>query len=160
MRKYILLLIASVIVYLGYHYSKHIVSEDELWVERITVPEGGIIEVYHSHKCLRSKPFYIEKENKIDFKKSKYSVYDICIHEDDAKMLNSISKTNINDVLDRGWTYSEDIESFVRYEKEICDISNRDYEVYHSWIGKGTKKLSKPISAWSLLEDMGRNIKW
>ena len=155
------MVLAAVGVYFAYHYSKHIVNDDELWVEKVSVPEGGFIEVYHSHKCLRSKPLYIDKEKKIGFKKTRYSVYDICILEDEVKMLNSISETNIKRVLDRGWETSEDIESFVRYEKEICDLSNRDYEVSYSWIGRGTKRLSKPIPGWRLLDGMkGREFKW
>lgn len=161
MKKYIFMALAAVGVYFTYHYSKHIVNEDELWVEKVSVPEGGFIKVYHSHKCLRSKPLYIDKEKKTGFKKTRFSVYDICILEDEVKMLNSISRTNIKRVLDRGWETSEDIESFVRYEKEICDLSNRGYEVSYSWVGRGTKKLSKSIDAWRLLDKTdGREFKW
>lgn len=161
LKKLIIIVLGLATIYFAYHYSKHIVGDEELWVEKVIVDEGGFIKVYHSHKCLRSKPLYIEKEDKIDFKKTKFSVYDICIPDDEVEMLNSISKTNINRVLERGWVTSEDIESFVRYEKEICDLSNRDYDVSYSWIGRGTKKLSKPIEAWLLLDETdGRKFKW
>lgn len=156
-KKYILIFTGIVAVYFVYHYSKHFVEKDELWSEKVIVPDGGFIEIYHSHKCLRSKPFFIEKEDKIDFRKSKYSVFDICILDEEVKMLNAISYYNINESLERGYIF-DDIKDVSRYENEMCDLSNRDYEVYYSWIGRGVKKLSKPISAWSLLEDMGRDM--
>lgn len=157
MKKYILIIVGVVVFYFGYHYSKHIVGEDELWYEKITIPEGGFIKVYHSHRCLRSKPLFIEREDKIDFRKSKYSVFDICISDEEVKMLNAVSEYNIKETLERGYVF-DDIEDVSRYEDEICDLSNRDYEVFHSWIGTGIKKLTKPISAWALLEDIGREF--
>lgn len=157
MKKFIIIVLGLVLIHFAYIYSKHFVGEDELWSEKVTVPEGGFIEIYHSHKCLRSKPFFIEKEDKINFRKSKYSVFDICILDEEVKMLNAISKYNIKESLERGYIF-EDVQDVSRYEDEICDLSNRDYEVYHSWIGRNAKKLSKPISAWSLLEDMGRDM--
>lgn len=155
--KYILILTGIVAVYFAYHYSKHFVEKDELWSEKVTVPESGFIEIYHSHKCLRNKPFFIDKEEKINFRKSKFSVFDVCISDEEVEMLNAVSRYNIKESLERGYVF-DDIEDVSRYEDGICDLSNRDYEVYYSCIGREVKKLSKPISGWSLLEDMGRDF--
>lgn len=137
----------------------HNVGENELWVEDVDIEEGGYIEILHSHRCKRSKPFSIDKIDKIEFRKNKFSVFDICILDEEVKMLNAISKYNITKSIKDGYIFG-DIGDVSRYEDEICDLSNRDYEVGHSWIGTKTKVLSKKISAWSLLDDMGRDFKW
>lgn len=160
MRKVLYIITAIALIIIVRYIVSHNVGENELWVEKVSVPEGGIIEVYHSHKCIRDKPFSIETEDKIEFKKKRFSVYDICILDDEAKMLNEISRFNNTRLLERGWENSEDIESFVRYENDICDLSNRDYDVEYSWIGRKTKKLSKPVSAFVLLDELGREFKW
>lgn len=158
---YILVLAGVFAIFFVYHYSKHFVDDDELWSEEVTVSKEGIIEIFHSNKCMRSKPFFLEKIDKIDFQKTKFTVFDICIYQDEAAMLNSISKYNIKRILDRGWTYSDEIESFINYEENICDTTDRDdYEVKYCLRNGKSEKMKKSVFGFILLENMGRDVEW
>lgn len=161
MKKIVYVLIGVALFFIVRYIVTHDVGKDELWVERVPVSEGGTIDIYHSDKCPRSKPFSIDKVDKIEYRKTKFSVFDICIDEKEAEMLNSISKYNINRILERGWTYSEEIELFVYYEENICDLTDSDdYRVYYSLYKGKTKKLNKSLSGCFLLDDMGGKVEW
>ena len=163
MKRYIYVALLLFVAFGIWYFVSHSVSSTELWSEKIDIKEGGYIEVYHSHRCTRNKPLFIDKHEKIEFIKSKHTAFDICIDEKEAKVLNTISKYNINEVIEKGWIFvgSEvDADEIIRFEKEICDKSNRDdYSTSYSWVGVGMLKLHQPVHPFALLDDMGRKYR-
>lgn len=163
MKKYIYVALLFSVAFGIWYLVSHNVSSTELWSEKIDVKEGGYIEVYHSHRCTRGKPLFIDKCEKIEFIKRKHTAFDICIDEKEAKVLNTISKYNINEVIENGWLFVGDEVSpneIIRFEKEICDKSSRDdFSTNYSWVGVGMLKLQRPVHPFVLLDDMGRKCR-
>ena len=115
------------------------VKTDEVWIENYQLKDGSYIDIVHSHSCKTKKPFFEKNTNRkmIDFYKTKYTVYDYCITEDDADMLNHISKRNIKLALEHDWLFLEDSIDFADYEhfSNAIDTTERIYTVSHSRFG-------------------------
>ena len=127
------------------------VGKDELWREKVELPNGTHCMVYHSYDCSRKKPFILCKEKKFDFRKDKYSVFDYCVSEDEVRILNLISRKNIHNDLDLSIDYGD--YDWYRKNKNIYDTTNRDYVVYYSThTGIDLQELETPRSGFSLCE--------
>lgn len=148
MKKYII----AILIACGLSSSTHSVDPEELWYEKLELKDGTHIYVYHNHECRRKQPFFTSTVEKINYHKSKCDVYDICIGEEEAFMLNVISNYNIRKDIDMAETYSEfeDLRKMnLRY-----DTSNRVYDVYYSVTDNGKFiKLDKPIAGFILLDE-------
>lgn len=138
-RHYILIVIA--IVLLGWLLPQIInnkVGEDEIWYETYQIQDGSSIRIIHSHNCKAKKPFFAwNVQCKIlHYHKEKIDVFDYCINEDDANMLNYISKRNIKKALDLQWAYAEDSNDRERclWHEKMWDTTFRMYEVAYSMI--------------------------
>lgn len=113
------------------------VENDELWREKIILEDGSHIMVFHSSNCSQKKPFFVNTEKKIDFKKYKYDVFDFCISEEEASMLNVISGRNINKAKEMEYLYADDEQerSFSKLKEQLYDSTDRTYSIYFSLKG-------------------------
>lgn len=131
-------------------------DKDELWREKVKLSDDTHIFIYHSSKCKKKRPFFTVIEKKIDFEKLKYGVFDICISERDADMLNGISKKNIADYIDYAYLFAEDDQDYEYYFNKVAvlDTTERKYDVYWSSKNEGDLvKLKHPISTYDLTTD-------
>lgn len=127
------------------------VGEDELWREKVELPNGTHCMVYHSYDCPHKKPFFLCKEKKFNFRKKKYSVFDYCVSEDEVRILNLISDKNIYRDLKSAFDYGD--YDWYQEREGIYDNTNRDYEVYYStYTGIDLQELGAPLSGFSLCE--------
>lgn len=129
----------------------HKCNTDELWREKVTLSDDTHIFIYHSSKCTKKQPFTSVTEKIIDFKKFKFDVFDICITEQDADMLNQISKRNVSDYVDNALIFAEDKTDYELYKTtiDIIDITKRKYKVYWATNDNGGLiKLKSPISTY------------
>ena len=111
------------------------VSDDEIWWEKYQLDDGSYIRVIHAHDCRAKKPLiaWNVQCDMIEYYKEIIDVYDYCIDEDDAAMLNSISRRNTKNALERQWAYAEedDYES-CRHNEMMWDTSMRTRNVAFS----------------------------
>ena len=118
------------------HLVDNKVSDDEIWWEYYKISDGSTIRIIHSYKCDAKKPFiaWNVQCNILDYQKLKYDVYDYCIHEDDADMLNAISYRNIKYGLERQWFFAEDETDFelCKLHEKMWDTTFRRHEVAYS----------------------------
>lgn len=128
----------------------HKLEEDEIWRDKVTLNDGSYIFVYHSHNCKHKKPLFLCREKIIDFRKLKYSVYDYCISERDAEMLDAISRRNIGCFEEYAY---DDVGGDMYFKSmDVFDDSHRDfYTVYFSRKSDGELILQKePIEMFML----------
>lgn len=115
------------------------VNEDEIWWEEYQIKDGSYIRIIHAHDCKAKKPLirWNVQCNMLDYYKCKYDVYDYCIDEDNAIMLNAISKRNIKYAMERQWAYAETEQDVAvcRRNDKMWDTTDRTYEVAYSLKG-------------------------
>ena len=115
------------------------VSEDEIWWELYQIPDGSFVRIIHAHDCDAKKPLtrWNVQCKILDYYKHKNDVYDYCIHDDDAIMLNAISKRNIKYAMERMWDYAEDEQDYkmCRWNDKMWDTTNRIHELVYSMLG-------------------------
>lgn len=125
------------------------VEYDELWREKVELPDGTHCMVYHTHDCPNDKPFFLCKEKKYDYRKMKFDVFDYCVEEEEVIILNLISERNIRRELES--PYICDAYNYFSLVKRMYDMSKRGYEVYYSVDDKGElHELEKSRSGFSL----------
>jgi hypothetical protein len=112
------------------------VGDDEIWWEFHELSDGSEIRIIHSPKCDAKKPFiaWNVQCDILDYEKLKYDVYDFCILEEDADMLNAISYRNIKYVMERQWIFAEDETDYelCKLHEKMWDTTFRKYEVSFS----------------------------
>lgn len=112
------------------------VTEDEIWWESYQINDGSYIRIIHAHDCQAKKPCiaWNIQCKMLDYYKQKIDVYDYCINEDEAIMLNYISMRNIKHALERQWAYAEDENDYkiCRWNEKIWDTTLRVREVAYS----------------------------
>ena len=125
-----------VLALLGPSIADNKVGEDEVWWEYYDVGDGSYVRIMHAHDCGTRKPLaaWDVQTDILDYHKDKIDVYDHCIGEDDAIMLNAISKRNIKRALDYGMLFVEDGGDFagLRRHEEMWDTTDRTDRVYYA----------------------------
>lgn len=130
------------------------VEHDELWREKIELPNGSHCFVYHSFDCPNKKPILLCTEKKYEYRKMKHDVFDYCISEDEIQILNLISNKNIREALESSIDYGD--YNFYIEMKNIYDLSNRGHILYYSINNESNlQELEKPMSGFSLIELYG-----
>ena len=115
------------------------VTKNEIWWERYQIQDGSYVRIIHSHDCRNAKKTFVAWNvqcKMLDFYKEKIDVYDYCIGEDEANMLNYISKRNIKYAMERQWATAVDEEDYnaCRWNDKIWDTTLRVYEVVYSML--------------------------
>lgn len=121
------------------------IKHNELWEEHYDLPNGSTIFIFHSSACNIKKPFFLNKRNMIDFIKFKYFVYDYCISEEEAAMLNIISRRNIEHAINEEEIIEETDRKSFEWFLKVIDRSNRDYKAYYSLGKNDIHKLKEPF---------------
>ena len=113
------------------------VSEDEIWWEYYQLSDSSYVRIIHSYDCETKKPLirWNVQCKILGYRKHKNDVYDFCIHDDDAEMLNCISKRNIKRSLEYQYIFAEDERDLelLELDEKILDTTDRKYEVYYSF---------------------------
>ena len=111
------------------------VDDDELWLETKELNDGTTIHVYHSAKHNNERPTIVSTVKKINFRKLKSDIYDSCISENEAKMLNAISNYNIKEYIDNAWIFEEG-KTYEEY-CSLLDTTDRTYNTPYSITKEG-----------------------
>ncbi|MCR5588113.1 MAG: hypothetical protein K6F72_00695 [Bacteroidales bacterium] len=115
------------------------VSENEIWWESYQIPDGSFVRIIHAHDCDAKKPLIRWNVHckMLDYYKQKNDVYDYCINDDEAIMLNAISKRNIKHAMERMWDYAEDKQDYemCRWNNKMWDTTNRIHGLVYSVLG-------------------------
>lgn len=95
-------------------------EENEIWFESIEVKPNVFIEVIHTKGCRLQKP-YFAKRIKIDshFSKNKNDVFDYCVDDDLALILNAISYRYNKNFIQWAWFFDDTNEERNRTDKRI-----------------------------------------
>ena len=70
-------------------------NNDEIWRDKVELPDGSHVMVYHTYMCNQKRPFFCPKDKMIDFVQMKFDVFDYCFSEEDIRLLIDISKRNV-----------------------------------------------------------------
>ena len=124
------------------------VGYKQIWREKHVFPDGSHVMIYHSNSCTKEKPFLLLKENIIDYRKFKNDVFDSCISQEDAILLNLISRRNINYCLDNFIFEEENDYRIYKELSKLFDCSNRMYETYYAYVKDDSLvRLKRPFRA-------------
>lgn len=131
MIKKIIIIIFIVCIAVGL-YSCHNCSINELWREKVELPDGSHIMLYHSNTCSKKRPFFAKTEQKISFRQLKYDVFDYCLDEHEIRMLIAISNQNIQEY-EEGPMYTDDVDwEYHTAFMSVTDTTYRPYRCYYS----------------------------
>ena len=110
-------------------------DDDEIWKEEYNIQDGSMINIVHNNKCCVKKPVFGTTYKILDYQKEKIDVYDYCINDEEADILNRISKRNYHIACDDYYknAYDEqDYRSFNGYLNRSDTTCNRKREVAFS----------------------------
>ena len=122
MRLYIGIIVVSVLV-----SCSRSVNDDELWMQQVEIGNGMYVELVHNSRC-RHKPTWNDRIiKKLDFYQYKYTLFDSCIRDEEAKAIAKIGAYNNsiikNAVMDGRLEITDDNER-AHYRRELNAFGN------------------------------------